>query len=267
MSQEEKNIAEHLASDDQTSNDMEVHHHPEVGKKNFKEYLLEGVMIFLAVTMGFLAESLRENLNDKEKETEYITSFIHNLQQDTTNLKYTISDNEKKATGLDSLVHLSFKNLGEPANRQLLYKYCTRYVSFYSAFISDDATMLQLKNSGGLRFVKHSHIADSIAQYDLEMRAIYLAESPYSKAIDGALTAMQELLIYSLQEDTTYYNHGVFTNKELPLLTDDQKKIKIFFNKISDEKGWTQNYVNNLQARLPFATRLIKYLKNEYGLD
>jgi cell division protein FtsB len=38
---------------------MEVHHHPHVEKKNFKEYFLEFLMIFLAVTMGFFAESIR----------------------------------------------------------------------------------------------------------------------------------------------------------------------------------------------------------------
>jgi hypothetical protein len=30
---------------------MEVHHHPHVEKKNFKEYFLEFIMIFLAVTL------------------------------------------------------------------------------------------------------------------------------------------------------------------------------------------------------------------------
>ena len=39
---------------------MEVHHHPHVEKKSFKEYILEGLMIFIAVSMGFAAESLRE---------------------------------------------------------------------------------------------------------------------------------------------------------------------------------------------------------------
>ena len=34
---------------------MEVHHHPKVEKKNFKEYLFEGLMIFLAVMLGFFA--------------------------------------------------------------------------------------------------------------------------------------------------------------------------------------------------------------------
>jgi hypothetical protein len=35
---------------------MEVHHHPNLHheKKPWKEYILEGLMIFFAVTMGFL---------------------------------------------------------------------------------------------------------------------------------------------------------------------------------------------------------------------
>jgi hypothetical protein len=33
---------------------MEVHHRPTVEKKHFKEYFLGFLMIFLAVTMGFL---------------------------------------------------------------------------------------------------------------------------------------------------------------------------------------------------------------------
>jgi len=43
-----------------TNRNIEVHHHPHVGKKSFKEYVLEGLMIFLAVTMGFFAEGMRE---------------------------------------------------------------------------------------------------------------------------------------------------------------------------------------------------------------
>jgi hypothetical protein len=36
---------------------MEVHHHPHVETKSFKEYLLEGLMIFVAVTLGFFSFS------------------------------------------------------------------------------------------------------------------------------------------------------------------------------------------------------------------
>jgi hypothetical protein len=248
---------------------MEVHHHPDLDhkRKNIKEYFLEFLMIFLAVTMGFLAESLRENMGDKEKEKEYISSLISNLKQDTTNLNIAIRDNKAKHRGLDSLTFLSFKNLAEPVNRQQLYMITSKYVSFYSVFISDDATMLQLKNSGGLRLIKHNHVADSIAQYDLEIRGVYAAEAPYTKAANAAVESAQELLISTWFEDTAYVKNDEFTNKELPLLTNDPQKIRIFFNKISYERGWTRNYITNLEEALPYTTRLIAFLKKEYNIE
>ncbi|HJP61786.1 MAG TPA: hypothetical protein VJ844_00005, partial [Mucilaginibacter sp.] len=52
------------------TNKMEVHHHPDLHHKPkpWKEYLLEYLMIFLAVMTGFFAESFREHLGDKSKE-------------------------------------------------------------------------------------------------------------------------------------------------------------------------------------------------------
>ena len=49
---------------------MEVHHHPDLHhkKKKIKEYFLEFLMIFLAVTLGFIAENVREKRDDTEIE-------------------------------------------------------------------------------------------------------------------------------------------------------------------------------------------------------
>ena len=65
---------------------MEVHHHPHVEKKNFKEYLLEGLMIFLAVSMGFIAENIREGVTERQKEQEYIESIVEDLSTDQQNI-------------------------------------------------------------------------------------------------------------------------------------------------------------------------------------
>src|SRR5579863_3092746 len=64
---------------------MEVHHHPDVHhkKKKFKEYFLEFLMIFLAVTMGFFAESFRESIVNHEKEEDYVKSMVDDLKADT----------------------------------------------------------------------------------------------------------------------------------------------------------------------------------------
>ena len=62
---------------------MEVHHHPEVEKKGFKEYILEGLMIFLAVTMGFFAESIRENITNNEHVKQLSLQLVQDLKTDT----------------------------------------------------------------------------------------------------------------------------------------------------------------------------------------
>jgi hypothetical protein len=100
---------------------MEVHHHPDLHhkRKKFREYLLEFVMIFLAVTMGFLAENIREHVSDKEKEREYINSLIGNLKEDTAGIDKVIRDNEYKRDTLRLLLGLARRTsmYGGPWNR------------------------------------------------------------------------------------------------------------------------------------------------------
>ncbi|HEY2583995.1 MAG TPA: hypothetical protein VGI43_19455, partial [Mucilaginibacter sp.] len=94
---------------DQTKSEikMEVHHHPEVEKKGLKEYILEGLMIFLAVTMGFFAETIREHISDKAKGLEYIKSFAQDLRRDTANFSRLIAYDHAKASALNNLATCS----------------------------------------------------------------------------------------------------------------------------------------------------------------
>src|SRR5450432_4322231 len=79
------NMQDSLISSSETQPpNMEVHHHPDLHhkKKHWKEYFLEFLMIFLAVTMSFFAESLRERISDTTKEYDYIKSLISDLGDD-----------------------------------------------------------------------------------------------------------------------------------------------------------------------------------------
>lgn len=64
---------------------MEVHHHPQLEHKPkpWKEYFLEYIMLVLAVTTGFFAESLREHISMNEKEYRYVVNYIQDLSKDT----------------------------------------------------------------------------------------------------------------------------------------------------------------------------------------
>src|SRR5271169_6835918 len=88
---------------------MEVHHHPELPhgeKKRFKEYFLEFLMIFLAVTLGFVAENLREHITSRSKEKEYIRAFVRNVQEDTARLRYIIQFDSVQVAGIDQFLRL-----------------------------------------------------------------------------------------------------------------------------------------------------------------
>ena len=82
---------------------MEVHHHPNVEKKNLKEYFLEFLMIFLAVTMGFFAEQIRENFTERNKEKEYMGSFVKDLKMDTAMLNAGFPRKEGRIKAIDSV--------------------------------------------------------------------------------------------------------------------------------------------------------------------
>ena len=84
---------------------MEVHH-AKVEKKNFKEYFFEFIMIFIAVTLGFFAENLREHISHRHKEKEYIHSLIQDIEKDTSKINSVVKQIDYRNKGTDTYLHI-----------------------------------------------------------------------------------------------------------------------------------------------------------------
>src|SRR5215813_4753394 len=126
---------------------MEVHHHPKVEKKKFKEYFLEFIMIFLAVTLGFFAEQVREHYADRAKEKEYMQEIIENLKYDTLRCARNIETNVQVQQGLDSL-RTELRNAGKgKVNGNKLYYYTLRYLGEFGQVAFNTSAISELKNS------------------------------------------------------------------------------------------------------------------------
>jgi hypothetical protein len=87
---------------------MEVHHHPDLHhqKKPWKEYLLEGFMIFIAVMMGFIAENVREDITNNQHAHELTSLLVADLKADTSRLNKVIDEQTKIRQANDSLFTL-----------------------------------------------------------------------------------------------------------------------------------------------------------------
>ncbi|KAA9037745.1 hypothetical protein FW778_16775 [Ginsengibacter hankyongi] len=161
------------ASQDQTieqsqSENMEVHHHPDLHHKpkKWKEYFLEFIMIFLAVTLGFFAENLREHFVNKDKEYQYMASFYKDFSADESHLPGLINNIETEqiqpANSLPSL--LSQADTIKPAS--IIYIFMRRLFrqQGIKSFITG-RTIDQITNAGEIRLISNIQIADSIENY------------------------------------------------------------------------------------------------------
>ena len=178
---------------------MEVHHHPDVEKKGFKEYLLEGLMIFIAVTMGFFAESIREHLSDRSKEHEYIISIKKDLITDTANLDVWIPSMGLRAAYYDSLI-MCLQTGGPVKNGGDMYFYA-RIATRASNYEPSDNTVLEMKSSGNLRLVHDRTIVNGLVELDR-------AFGHYKSLVD--VDEREDMMLYPLLGDL--FDASIFNN-------------------------------------------------------
>jgi hypothetical protein len=127
-------------------------------------------MLFLAVFCGFLAEYQLEHKIEKDREKQFMLSFLQDLKADTgfvNELNPFRLETEDFSSMLASI--LSSKTyLKDGFSVYKIVRYTSRRRFFYSA----DGTLQQLKYSGGLRLVGNQQVADSIKSYDVFYRNI-----------------------------------------------------------------------------------------------
>jgi hypothetical protein len=143
---------------------MEVPHHPHVEKKNFKEYFLEFLMIFLAVTLGFFAENIREDISEHHKANTFEASMKEDLKTDTAQLNNYNKYFTVTANNIDTFMLLLQNNDPQNISSGKLYWYGL-YGGARGSFISNDATFQQMKSSGSLGLFKSKTTID-IEKYD-----------------------------------------------------------------------------------------------------
>jgi len=146
---------------------MDIHHHPDLHhkKKNFKEYFLEFLMIFLAVTLGFFAESYREYSVEKTRAKEYARSLIHDLEKDTAMVRVDIRNMEYITARIDSLSALLKSNKISKLTNGQLFAY-THFGCDYRPYTWSRASLDEIKSSGSLRYFENDSLIMKISAYD-----------------------------------------------------------------------------------------------------
>jgi hypothetical protein len=139
---------------------MEVHHHGHVPKK-WSEYITEFVMLFAAVTLGFIAENLREHQIENNRAKEYLELF----KTEVTKNNNVIDSVLKFGTPvLENNEHLYFSLF---ADKDLSNEEIIKRLDLMLYRFSNDKRIFELmKNSGSLRYIKDKKLIEEINAYE-----------------------------------------------------------------------------------------------------
>src|SRR5574338_253046 len=244
---------------------MEVHHHPNAEKKKFKEYFFEFLMIFLAVTLGFFAENIRENTGNHKREKEYIRSMIQDLQSDTSNLAGTIDGYEKHDKLFDTIFAL-YPTLTSSYNPTLINS--IKRVRGYPEFVYTDKTIQQLKNSGGMNLIQNQKAVNAITEYDLNMRELGNDMAILIGFFNDVAKSWREIFV----DETFVLNNpktsGVFDNERKNyLLKTDRATLGRFYNELKDFRSICEGIKHQEEGLKRQAENLITFLRKEYHLE
>lgn len=240
-----------------------LHHAP---GKNAWHYFYEFLMLFLAVSCGFLAENLRERNVEHSREKEYMESLVEDLRQDTAQFSRIRIFRLNRLKEIDSISGFFETNLPGPVPA---YGYPLAKKLFgHAAFFQNNGTLDQLKNAGGLRLIRHRNVVDSIQAYEQQIRRIELRDI-YETDFSFAHNALQQKLFNGSDVLKHILNTGALrepgsTSTRIRL---NRQYVDEYLNSLMTFRSFITNALALQEAVKERATRLIFLVSKEYHLE
>ena len=258
-----------IAIEQPQTEEMEVHHHthPAHGKKNWKSYFWEFLMLFLAVFCGFLAEYKLEHVIEHQREKQYIESLVADLKSDQEVLSKHIIHVNTGLSMMDSVINILNSPLQIANNSGQLY-YLVRLAPRLYPLSTNTRTFEQLKNSGNFRLIKNIHTSNKIMAYYEKFPLVRLLESvneteftEYKKVAAKIFNAQVFLSSEGKNDEIKRLSYNPLlrtTNNEL------LQELSVFAVYMH---GTKKGILGNDEALKIAGAQLIEYLQKEYHLD
>ena len=262
-----------------TSSNMEVHHHTHDPaaphhKKNWKSYFWEFLMLFLAITLGFIVENQREHYIEHKRAKDYAISLMEEVAGDTIALSQSISYYKTKTESIDTLVGLLAGNIKQIPGGTLYY---FADMSMYNnQMVFNKTTIQQLINSGVLRYFSNRKLVKCIGEYDQVLQKV---ENSGISAQTISLEARKlQFKIFDIKFKNIYGNgqslnsvssDSILLIKEtpFPLITYEPAILSEFTSWLNLRRANLKVYMTvNLVEAQNKARELLVLLKNEYNL-
>jgi len=252
---------------------MDVHYLPSNRHiKSAKEYILDFLIIFLAVILGFIANDTRQTYVEKTKATEYARLLKDDMKSDLTAIQLVYNDKEWIETKYDSVeVILATKDIRE--YNEFIY-YVERYLDKNPQFTAQDITYQQSRSIGNNPVIKNQKLNKDIASYYQHYSQYRAIESSYETSgkndlseIESKLFNPRDLASLDNNKVTGFQSVVLRPSTELKPIRRDIDFLKFFYIKVDNAKKQANTTKLLLKELKLEGTNIMNGLQKEFNLD
>jgi hypothetical protein len=246
---------------------MEVHHHAHShGKKSWKTYIWEFLMLFLAVFCGFLAEYQLEHKIERDREKAYIKNLYEDLKDDVVNFnEYDKSSSELFLT-IDSLMMLMKSENRDLYKKRIYFLARKATMNSLNFFSFNTRTYEQMKHSGHLRLIRNQQVADSVSGYYYYLNRVDLQNNVVKDRITDYM-----LMVGKVFDAQVLYK--IFNDKQEPtdtllkFVSTNGQDINMFLTSAQYYYGSRKLQYEMCSKQSKRTHRLLDLIKKEYHLE
>jgi hypothetical protein len=254
-------------SNEQPATDnMEVHKHPHdvMHKKKWGEYLLEFLMIFFAVFLGFLAENKREEIVEHSRAKEFAIGLVASLNADIGQFHFLRGFRIERNKLKDSLLEVLSK-APNPEYDSSLHRLISQALMSRVYYVPIDATWQEMKSTGALRYIKRE-VANSLVEYYAYISELVRSETTEATEIKDLTPTLFTFLnanyLYARKSNQPFNEL-----KKIRRLKEESEARNLLFNWVIHFRDVSQDIERNrYEKTLKLATNLLQLIEREYHL-
>jgi len=137
--------------------------HADADRKGWRAYAGEFVMLFLAVSLGFVVDNYREYLSERDRERILMRQVVEDLRADKIKADTNLGRRAWRHAKMDSLLDLHEQGVAESRLSELYY--LTQVVRNRYLFIPTRGAFGQLENAGGQQLITNQKVLRALQEY------------------------------------------------------------------------------------------------------
>ncbi|MEO6404584.1 MAG: hypothetical protein ABIO32_03785 [Ferruginibacter sp.] len=270
---------ENKTAEQQQTEHMEVHKHPHhvTHKKKWGEYLLEFLMLFLAVYLGFVAENIREHNVEKKNEKEMIAALYNDIKVDTSNLNIIINKYMPEHENWEDSAQIFISSLQIKGNEKKIARAMMNATN-WNLYVPPQVSFDILKSSGNFKFISNENVKHGIIKmnsllnnYIIYSQFVVATEHLVDTTTAGIIPRRPLQYLIAKAYEKTNASYGSITGEDVPEITMfktyDKARFDNFLQKIDQVDYLLHDLFGLYKSILKEETILVDLLNKEYDLD